>query len=79
MSEAHFDEFEHYNFDQEKNMLSGHSGMYRSLAVWFVSNAFMSASVALHIVYLLGILKVIGSMLGPNRVIAEDVKSFTYC
>ena len=26
MSEAHFDEFEHYNFDQEKNMKSGHSG-----------------------------------------------------
>ena len=27
MSEAHFDEFEHYNFDQDKNMMSGHSGM----------------------------------------------------
>ena len=28
MSEAHFDEFEHYNFDphQDKAMLSGHSG-----------------------------------------------------
>ena len=26
MSEAHFDEFEHYNFDQDKAMRSGHSG-----------------------------------------------------
>ena len=27
MSEAHFDEFEHYNFDQDKHVnLSGHSG-----------------------------------------------------
>ena len=25
-SEEHFDEFEHYNFDQEKAMNSGHSG-----------------------------------------------------
>merc|ERR1712050_751991 len=30
MSEAHFDEFEHYNFDQEKNMKSGHSGKQRT-------------------------------------------------
>ena len=30
MSEAHFDEYEHYNFDQEKNMRSGHSGKQRS-------------------------------------------------
>ena len=26
MSEEHFDEFEHYNFDQDKAMRSGHSG-----------------------------------------------------
>merc|ERR1712179_254784 len=30
MSEAHFDEFEHYNYDQEKGMKSGHSGKQRS-------------------------------------------------
>merc|ERR1711931_110995 len=30
MSEDHFDEFEHYNFDQEKNMMSGHSGKQRT-------------------------------------------------
>merc|ERR1712115_489378 len=30
MSEAHFDEFEHYNFDQEKAMNSGHSGKQRT-------------------------------------------------
>jgi len=30
MSEAHFDEFEHYNFDQDKNMSSGHSGKQRT-------------------------------------------------
>merc|ERR1712059_197526 len=32
MSEEHFDEFEHYNFDQEqdKAMMSGHSGKQRS-------------------------------------------------
>ena len=28
MSEAHFDEFEHYNYDQDKNMMSGHSGNF---------------------------------------------------
>ena len=29
MSEDHMDEFEHYNFDQDKHVnLSGHSGMY---------------------------------------------------
>ncbi len=32
-----------------------------------------------HIAYLLGVGKVIGSMLGPNRVIAKDVKNCTYC
>ena len=26
MSEAHFDEYEHYNFDQDKSIHSGHSG-----------------------------------------------------
>lgn len=30
MSEAHFDEYEHYNYDQEKEMKSGHSGKQRS-------------------------------------------------
>merc|ERR1712037_846653 len=30
MSEAHFDEFEHYNYDQDKNMMSGHSGKQRT-------------------------------------------------
>merc|ERR1711892_438618 len=32
MSEAHLDEFEHYNYDpdQDKAMLSGHSGKQRS-------------------------------------------------
>ena len=30
MSEDHFDEFEHYNYDQEKEMKSGHSGKQRS-------------------------------------------------
>jgi len=29
-SEEHFDEFEHYNFDQEKAMNSGHSGKQRT-------------------------------------------------
>ena len=29
MSEAHFDEFEHYNFDQDKAMRSGHSGKWK--------------------------------------------------
>lgn len=28
--EAHFDEYEHYNFDQEKQMFSGRSGKGRS-------------------------------------------------
>ena len=31
MSEAHFDEFEHYNFDQDKAMRSGHSGKWNSI------------------------------------------------
>ena len=31
MSEAHFDEFEHYNFDQDKAMRSGHSGKWNFL------------------------------------------------
>ena len=26
MSEAHLDEYEHYNYDQDKGMNSGHSG-----------------------------------------------------
>merc|ERR1712054_184736 len=30
MSEEHFDEFEHYNFDQDKAMRSGHSGKQRA-------------------------------------------------
>ena len=32
MSEAenHFDEYEHYNYDQEKHIRSGHSGKQRS-------------------------------------------------
>jgi hypothetical protein len=30
MSESHFDEFEHYNYDQEKGMKSGHSGKQRT-------------------------------------------------
>ena len=25
-AEEHFDEYEHYNYDQDKAMLSGHSG-----------------------------------------------------
>ncbi len=32
-----------------------------------------------HVSYQLGIGKVMGSMLGPNRVIAKDDKSCTYC
>lgn len=30
MSENHFDEYEHYNFEHEKFMHSGHSGKNRS-------------------------------------------------
>lgn len=30
MSEAHFDDYEHYNFDQDKHLYSGHSGKQRS-------------------------------------------------
>merc|ERR1712013_195630 len=30
MSEEHFDEFEHYNFDQDKATRSGHSGKQRT-------------------------------------------------
>jgi nuclear protein 1 len=30
MSESHFDEFEHYNYDQEKYLNAGHSGKQRS-------------------------------------------------
>merc|ERR1711963_1376125 len=30
MSEEHFDEFEHYNFDQDKTMRTGHSGKLRT-------------------------------------------------
>jgi len=28
--EAHFDEYEHYNFDQDKSIHSGHSGKQRT-------------------------------------------------
>ncbi|XP_044253671.1 nuclear protein 1 [Tribolium madens] len=30
MSEAHFDEYEHYNFLYDKHIYSGHSGKQRS-------------------------------------------------
>ncbi|RWS25008.1 p8 nuclear protein-like protein [Leptotrombidium deliense] len=30
MSEAHFDQYEHFNFDQDKYMYSGHSGKQRT-------------------------------------------------
>ncbi|XP_014254416.1 nuclear protein 1 [Cimex lectularius] len=30
MSESHFDEYEHYNFDQDKNLYCGSSGKQRS-------------------------------------------------
>ena len=30
MSEAHFDEYEHYNIDQDKYVNSGHGGKQRS-------------------------------------------------
>lgn len=30
MSEVHFDEYEHYNFDHDKYMFSGQSGKQRS-------------------------------------------------
>lgn len=30
MSESHFDEYEHFNFDQDKKLYSGHSGKQRS-------------------------------------------------
>lgn len=30
MSETHFDEYEHYNFDQDKLVNSGHSGKGRT-------------------------------------------------
>jgi len=30
MSESHFDDYEHYNYDQEKYMNAGHSGKQRS-------------------------------------------------
>merc|ERR1712107_290496 len=30
MSESHFDKYEHYNYDQDKAMFSGHSGKQRS-------------------------------------------------
>ncbi len=39
----------------------------------------VSASVAYDVAYLFGVGKVMGSMLGPNSVIAKDVKSCTYC
>lgn len=30
MSEAHLDEYDHYNFDHDKHIHSGHSGKQRS-------------------------------------------------
>ncbi|RWS04937.1 nuclear protein 1-like protein [Dinothrombium tinctorium] len=30
MSEAHFDEYDYYNFDQDKYLYSGHSGKQRT-------------------------------------------------
>lgn len=30
MSESHLDEYEHYNYDQDKHIHSGHSGKQRS-------------------------------------------------
>lgn len=30
MSESHFDEYEHYNFEYDKHLYSGHSGKQRS-------------------------------------------------
>lgn len=30
MSESHFDEYEHFNYDQDKKLYSGHSGKQRS-------------------------------------------------
>ncbi|XP_063383868.1 nuclear protein 1 [Cydia fagiglandana] len=30
MSEAFFDEYDHYNFEQDKHIFSGHSGKQRS-------------------------------------------------
>ncbi|XP_054272559.1 nuclear protein 1 [Macrosteles quadrilineatus] len=30
MSETHFDEYEHYNFDIDKHLYSGHSGKQRT-------------------------------------------------
>ena len=30
MSEAHLDEYDHFNFDQDKHIFSGHSGKQRS-------------------------------------------------
>ncbi|OXU20776.1 nuclear protein 1 [Nasonia vitripennis] len=30
MSEAHFDEYEHFNYDYDKHIYTGHSGKQRS-------------------------------------------------
>lgn len=30
MSESHMDEYEHFNFDQDKHLYSGHSGKQRT-------------------------------------------------
>jgi len=30
MSESHFDEYEHYNFEYDKHIYSGHSGKQRT-------------------------------------------------
>lgn len=30
MSESHFDEYEHYNFEYDKHIFTGHSGKQRS-------------------------------------------------
>ena len=34
MSEAHLDEYEHYNFDQDKAVNSGHSGRLHDFIIW---------------------------------------------
>ena len=33
MSEDHFDQYEHFNYDQDKQMLSGHSGQHSLVLV----------------------------------------------
>ena len=43
MSEEHFDEYEHYNFDQEKQIFTGHGGKLR-LRVSSISNDVMKVN-----------------------------------